>query len=87
MARPLKDWMKRTNEGGAPLQVAHVVRNAKCDLLVALHGRGIWDEKWWTFGDTYYTRWLELSPAATYVVAGSAVAGTVGLLSLPDGKQ
>ena len=39
-------------------------------------------DKWWNFGDSFYTRWLELSPNANFVVAGAAVAGAVGLLSL-----
>ncbi|HKA06165.1 MAG TPA: hypothetical protein VKD71_02830 [Gemmataceae bacterium] len=39
-------------------------------------------DKWWNFGDSFYTRWLELSPNARFVVAGAAVAGAVGLLSL-----
>jgi len=87
MARPLKDWMKRTSDSGARLQAGYPQVETKSNLLAPVQARGIWDEKWWSFGDSYYTRWLELSPTATFVVAGSAVAGTVGLLSLADGKQ
>jgi hypothetical protein len=44
-------------------------------------------DKWWNFGDSFYTRWLELSPNARFVVAGAAVAGAMGLLSLAASSQ
>ena len=86
MAKPLTHWLKRINDSRAR-QMAYLQQAANCNPFAPIPAGWIWSDNWWSFGDSYDTRWLELSPSATFVVAGSAVAGTVGLLSLPDGKQ
>jgi hypothetical protein len=86
MAKPLKQWMKRINDGIAR-QMAYPQEEAKWNVFAPIPAHGISSDKWWNFGDTYYTRWLELSPTARFVVAGSAVAGTVGLLSLATSSK
>jgi len=86
MAKPLKHWMKRINDSSAQ-QIAFLQEEANCNLFAPIQASGIWGDRWWSFGDSYYTRWLELSPNARFVVAGSAVAGTVGLLSLAASNQ
>ena len=86
MAKPLKHWMKRIKDCSAP-QMAYPQEEANCKVFAPIQARGNWADKWWSFGDSYYTRWLELAPTARFVVAGSAVAGAVGLLSLADGEQ
>ena len=87
MAKPLKDWIKRITDSAAQLQTADITDVRNDNLLTLGPGREFCADKWWNFGDSFYTRWLELSPTAKFVVSGSAVAGTVGLLSLAASQQ
>jgi len=86
MAKLLTHWLKRINDSRAQ-PMAYLQEEANCSPFTPIQGRGIWCDRWWSFGDSYYTRWMELSPTARFVVAGSDVAGVVGLLSLAASNQ